>query len=89
MVNIVPRHVEDQNLLLSELAGMYKIVVFTNGICNEHNTTKGELEVGCYNIEALQRSINLEYCLSLNHTHFDLTTAICHQVQNSPIKWKA
>ncbi len=87
-VNMAPGYLEDQKLLWSKLAGMYGIIVATNELCKEHHITNRKREVGCNNVEALQRAFDLDYCVCPNHMHFDLTTAIYCQVQNSPIKWQ-
>ncbi len=85
---MVPGYLQDQSSLQSEVAGLHGIMVLANAICKEHQITKEEMEVRCNHIEALCRAFDLDYCISPNHTHFNLTTAIHYQVWTTLIKWK-
>ncbi len=62
--NVVPGYSKDQSSLRSELAGIYVIVILVNVICQEHQILEGEIEVGCDNIKALRRAINMDYLVS-------------------------
>ncbi len=75
-MTVVPSFLEDQSLLRSELEGFYGIVVMANKICKEHDVLEGGMEIGGDNVKALQRAIDLDYFISSNHTHFNLTTVL-------------
>ncbi len=69
--------------------GCYGIAVMANEICKEQYVPEGGMEIGCNNVKALQREIDLDYFISPIHTHFDLSTATQYHVKFNPIKWKA
>ncbi len=87
--NILPGHLNDQSALWSKLECHYGVVLTMNAICEEHNITEGSMEIGWNNIKALRYAIDLDYSIALNHTYFDLTTAICSQLKASPMQCKA
>ncbi len=44
------------------------MVLTVNVICEEHNITKGYLEIGCDNVEALSKAVDIDYFMkSLEH----------------------
>ncbi len=43
-VHVIPGYLEDESLLLSELAVFYGIVVMANEICKEHQIADGEMD---------------------------------------------
>ncbi len=57
MVNLVPEYPEDQRSLWSKLLGCYGVVVSVNKTYVEHSITQGVIELGCNNIEALQKQL--------------------------------
>ncbi len=59
------------------------MLIMVKEICNEHHITDGEIEVGCDNLEAIWRLSDMDYLVSPNHAHFDLTTGICHYVKKA------
>ncbi len=63
------------------------VVLSINAICAEHEVTDGATTLACDIIEALHRVTNLDYCISLNHTLFYLTTVIQYHIKQSRIIW--
>ncbi len=84
--NIVPGSPQDQCSLRGNLVGCYTVIRMVNMICKEHGLMEGAIEIGCDNIEASKRAVDLEYIISPDYTHFDLTTGIQAQVKTSPME---
>ncbi len=83
---MVAGYLEDQSSLQSKLLGCYGVVVTVNKICAEPDIIQEAVELGCNNIEILQRAIYLDYFISLAHTHFNLATLAWNNVKISPVK---
>ncbi len=72
----------------SELAACYGVIRIVNAIYEEHEIVPEMVEIRCLNIEALQCSVDLEYFITPNHSHFNITTGIHIQLKPSLIKGK-
>ncbi len=85
-VNIFLGLMEDLSLLLSELAGCYRVVLVVKEICTQYGIQEGKIEIACDDIKELRQVMDLDYFVSQRYAHFDLTMAIWALFKENPLK---
>jgi hypothetical protein len=86
-VNVIPGLPETQSPFHSELASLFGQVILVNAICKAHHITNGAIVSRCDGKMALDRISQFDEQVDTNAQQFDLISAICTALRQSPIAW--
>jgi hypothetical protein len=86
--NFVPGRAQDQSSYLSELAGMFRIIVFILLVVKFYELDQVRLELACNRIEAI-REISEAYKVTKSGSNvYAFIAAAKNHLAISPLKWK-
>ena len=85
--NLVPGPRSAQCAHRSKLCGLISVVKHVEQLCQQHQVTQGQIEVGCDGEAAYLAATRYNYQPTTCIGHFDLVTKLHHLIKRSPLQW--